>query len=66
MTEGQVYQCQNRDCNSEILATKASHAANANPRCGCGAEMKKPYSPPVLRVLDPDPELVSLFGVNRN
>ena len=66
MTEGQVYHCQNRDCDSEILVTKASLEISANPRCGCGAEMKKPYNPPVLRMLDPDPELVSLFGDNRN
>jgi len=45
MTEGQVYQCQNRDCDSEILVTKASLEASANPRCSCGAEMKKPYKP---------------------
>jgi hypothetical protein len=58
MTEGQVYHCQNRVCGSEIVVTKASLEASANPRCCCGAEMKKPYTPPVLRVLDPDDELV--------
>jgi hypothetical protein len=66
MTEGQVYHCQNRDCDSEILVTKASLAANANPRCSCGAEMKKPYNPPVLRILGPHPELICIFGVDRN
>jgi hypothetical protein len=66
MTEGQVYHCQNRDCDSEILVTKASLETNANPRCSCGAEMKKPYSPPVLRILDPDDELIGLFRVRRN
>jgi len=66
MTEGQVYRCQNRDCNSEILLTKASPAANANPRCGCGAEMKKPYSTPVLRMLDPDDELASRLEADRD
>jgi len=66
MTEGQVYHCQNRDCASEILVTKASLKASANPRCGCGAEMKKPYSPPVLRILDPHDELIGLFRVKRN
>ena len=66
MTEGQVYHCHNRDCNSEILVTKASPAANANPRCGCGAEMKKPYSPPVFRALDPDDELVRGFEADRD
>jgi hypothetical protein len=58
ITEGQVYRCQNRVCGSEIVVTKASLEVSANPRCCCGAEMKKPYTPPVLRVLDPDDELV--------
>jgi len=66
MTEGQVYHCQNRVCDAEILVTKASREARANPRCGCGAEMKKPYSPPVLRKLDPDDELVSRLEADRN
>jgi hypothetical protein len=66
MTEGQVYHCQNRVCDAEILVTKASREARANPRCGCGAEMKKPYSPPVLRILDPDDELVSRLEADRN
>lgn len=66
MTEGQVYHCQNRDCDSEILVTKASREASANPRCSCGAEMKKPYNPPVFRLLDPDDELVRLFVASRN
>jgi hypothetical protein len=66
MTVDQVYHCQNRDCDSEILVTKASLEASANPRCSCGGEMKKPYSPPVFRLLDPDDELVRLFVVSRN
>lgn len=66
MTEGQVYHCQNRDCDAEILVMKASLKTSAKPRCGCGAEMKKPYSPPVLRLLDADDELVRLFVASRN
>lgn len=66
MTEGQVYHCQNRDCDAEILVTKAPREASANPRCSCGAEMKKPYSPPVFRWLAPDDELVRLFVASRN
>jgi hypothetical protein len=65
MTEGQVYRCQNRDCRCEIAVTKASRKADANPRCSCGAEMKKPYNPPVVRTLDPD-ELVSRLEADRN
>jgi hypothetical protein len=66
MTKDQVYHCQNRDCDAEILVTKASLETSANPRCGCGAAMKKPYSPPVLRLLDADDELVRLFVASRN
>ena len=67
MTEGQVYHCQNSACDAEILVTKASSLeASANPRCACGAEMKKPYSPPVLRLLDPTDELVNRFEADRN
>jgi len=65
VTEGQVYHCQNRACGSEFVVTKASLEASANPRCSCGAEMKKPYNPPGFRLLDPDDELVSLFGASR-
>jgi hypothetical protein len=46
--------------------TKARVETKANPRCFCGAEMKKPYSPPVIRKLDPDDELVSRFEEDRN
>ena len=44
-TEPQVFLCQNRDCGCEIVATKTPLETKANPRCFCGAEMKKPYSP---------------------
>jgi hypothetical protein len=55
MTEGQIYRCQNPLCRCEILVTKASAlGALQNPRCGCGGNMKKPYTPPVLRVISAD------------
>ncbi len=66
MTKGQVYHCQNRACDAEILVTKASLEASANPRCSCGAEMKRPYYPPVSRLLDPVDEILRLFVVSRN
>ncbi len=67
MSQRQVYRCQNRDCGCEIVVTKTLIETKANnPRCFCGAEMKKPYSPPVIRMLEPDDELVCLFGANRN
>jgi predicted nucleic acid-binding Zn ribbon protein len=50
--EGQVYRCQNRDCGCEISVVKLATESHCNPRCLCGAEMKKPYSRPLLRNLD--------------
>ena len=48
MPEGQVYRCQNRDCGCEISVVKRATESHCNPRCLCGAEMKKPYSRPLL------------------
>jgi hypothetical protein len=62
MTEGQVYRCQNCVCGCEIVVTEASLKASTNPKCGCAAEMKKPYNPPVFRLLEPADELVNLLG----
>ncbi len=66
MSQRQVYRCQNRACGREIVVTKTPLETKANPRCFCGAEMKKPYSPPVLRILDPDDELVGRLEADRN
>ncbi len=67
-TERQVFRCQNRDCSCEIviIKTPAETRGRRNPRCVCGAEMKKRYSPPVFRTLDPDDELVSRFEEDRD
>lgn len=51
MRQGQTYKCLNRSCNCEVVVTKASVEGRANPRCCCGAEMKKPYVPPTIREL---------------
>jgi hypothetical protein len=49
MSEGQIYKCQNRNCSCEIRVIKPSVEASSNPRCCCGAEMKKPYAAPMMR-----------------
>jgi hypothetical protein len=59
MTEGQIYQCMNRDCGSEIQVTKASAEVDANPRCCCGSEMKKPYHKPRIRKVSVDSEILA-------
>src|ERR1700720_4419954 len=47
MTKAQTYKCPNPDCFCEV--TVFIQPANGNrPRCRCGAEMKKPYTEPVL------------------
>jgi len=52
MTVGTRFCCQNLDCRCEIEVHKTSMEATSNPRCCCGAEMKKSYAMPVLRELD--------------
>jgi hypothetical protein len=54
LQKAQIYRCQNRECRAEIQVTKDSIEGESNPRCCCGAEMKKPYTTPVLRVLKAD------------
>jgi len=59
---GQRYRCQNPKCQTEIEVTKDSSAGESNPRCFCGAEMKKAFTAPVLRTLDKDASaLADLF-----
>src|SRR5258705_12458224 len=58
--ERKVYRCQNRDCGCEFVVTKTSgETKKPNPRCFCGAEIKKPYSPPVLRTRELERNLTS-------
>jgi hypothetical protein len=66
MTEGQVYRCQNRQCGCEITVVKPSTQADANPRCCCGSEMKKPYTKPAPRILDSNTESILSSKSNRN
>jgi hypothetical protein len=66
MTEGQIYRCLNRDCGCEIKVIRASIDAHANPRCCCGAEMKKPYRKPVLRTLKSPTDALISSKANRN
>jgi len=65
MTEGQVYRCQNPDCRREIRVNRASVEPDLNPRCSCGAEMKKPYDKPVLRTLNSKIETLTGSKTNR-
>jgi len=59
MRVGQIYGCPNPVCQCEIEVTKTSTEVQSNPRRCCGADMKKPYAKPTLRVLDAQPELLA-------
>ena len=54
MQTGERFCCMNPNCRAEIEVRKDSSEGTSNPRCCCGAEMKKPYSRPVVRKLDSD------------
>jgi hypothetical protein len=62
MIEGQIYRCQNRSCNCEVVVTKPSAEGSSNPRCSCGAEMKKPYKRPAIRELTSDALVAHQFN----
>ena len=62
MQTGQWYRCQNEDCTAEIEVRKASIEGSSNPKCCCGAEMKKVYGKPVLREFDKDATSVAEFS----
>jgi hypothetical protein len=66
MVEGQVYRCQNRNCACEIKVLRASTRAKLNPRCCCGAEMKRPYPKPAMRILTCDMEMLTTSRSGRN
>ena len=61
MLMGQRYRCPNVECGAEIEVKKASIEGRSNPRCCCGAEMKKPYTQPVLRTFGKDATVASEF-----
>ena len=51
MRKGQRYRCQNPNCRDEIEVINNSGEEDSNPRCHCGAKVKKVYSKPVFREL---------------
>jgi len=53
MRNDQRYRCQNPNCRGEIEMMTNSGKEDSNPRCHCGAKVKKVYSKPVFRELSP-------------
>jgi len=66
MNVRQRYCCQNPDYRCEIEVTKTSTEAESNPRCCCGAEMKKPYEEPTFKTWDTHPEFHADIRKTRN
>jgi hypothetical protein len=54
LQKAQIYRCQNPQCRAEIRVAKDSIEGKSNLRCCCGAEMKKLYTTPVLRAVEPN------------
>ena len=52
MLSGERWHCTNPDCNCEVLVESPGRIQGRNPRCACGAIMKKPYASPHLHYLD--------------
>jgi hypothetical protein len=52
MKKGELWHCTNLFCRSEILVQSDSELEGSNPRCVCGAPMKKKYVPPALTYLE--------------
>jgi hypothetical protein len=52
MKAGEQWHCMNPECHCEVLVQSNSGIDGNNPRCVCGAPMKKKYSPPSLTYLE--------------
>jgi hypothetical protein len=62
LRKGERFRCQNQQCRAEIEVTRDSIEGESNPKCCCGAEMKKIWTTPFLSSLEESPELAHLFG----
>lgn len=52
MESGERWHCMNPACRKEAVIDSSEGTAGSNPRCSCGAVMKREYAPPVFRYLD--------------
>jgi len=52
MKIGDRWRCTNGNCGCEVLVESAGKVEGVNPRCVCGAPMKKAYAPPRLTYLE--------------
>ena len=52
MKSGERWHCTNSACHLEVVVDSPGAIEGTNPRCACGAIMKKEYTSPVFRYLD--------------
>ena len=52
MLSGERWHCTNPACCCEVVVAANGQIQGMNPRCACGAIMKKNYSPPHMNYLD--------------
>jgi len=52
MKPGERWHCTNSACRLEVVVDSQGSIEGNNPRCACGAVMKKEYASPVFRYLD--------------
>jgi hypothetical protein len=52
MKSGERWHCTNSACRLEVIVHSKGSIEGSNPRCACGAVMKKEYTSPVFRYLD--------------
>jgi hypothetical protein len=64
MDEGQIYHC--GSCHAEIREIRPSAEARENPKCRCGAPMKKFYKKPSVRKVSLRSEVLTVAKTNRS
>jgi hypothetical protein len=52
MRTGERWHCIAPECGCSVNVTADGHIPGENPRCACGGELKKTYSPPTLTYLE--------------
>jgi hypothetical protein len=64
MNERQTYRCDSCNCEAKFIRSSADD--RTNPRCKCGAQMKKFYSKPAVRRMSAEIETIAVAKTNRN
>ena len=52
MKTGERWHCTDQACQCQILVETGGQIEGLNPRCACGASMKKKYTSPALAYLE--------------